>query len=220
LCDELRKLNMEVVSPCTLDYISIEPTLQEQIIVAQLSDKGVQIIKEMLKQKVDKYKCFHQDINCILWFEDRLVVPKDPELRKKILDEAHLSKFSIHPGSNKMYHDLRSLYWWTRLKREIAKYIFECDTCQRIKASHLKVAGTLQPLHIPSWKWEDISMDFIVGLPNTSRHHDSICVILDRLTKTAHFLPVHTTHRTEKYTYIYIDQIVCLHGIPGPSYQI
>jgi hypothetical protein len=91
-----------------------------------------------------------------------LVVPKDPELRKKILDEAHLSKFSMHPGSNKMYHDLRSLYWWTRMKREITKYISECDTCQRIKASHLKVADPLQPLPIPSWKWEDICMDFIV----------------------------------------------------------
>jgi hypothetical protein len=150
LCDELRKLNMEVVSPGTLDYILVEPTLQEQIIMAQLSDKGVQIIKEMLNQKVDKYKCFRQDSKGILWFEDRLVVPKNPELRKKILDEAHLSKFSMHRGSNKMYHDLRSLYWWTRMKREIAKYIPECDTCQRIKASHLKVAGTLQPLPITS----------------------------------------------------------------------
>jgi hypothetical protein len=143
-----------------------------------------------------------------------LVVPKNSELRKKILDEAHLSKFSMHPGSNKMYHDLISLYWWTRMKREIAKYIFECDTCQRVKASHLKVAGTLRPLPIPSWKWEDICMDFIVGLPNTSRHHDSIWVIVDRLTKTAHFLSVHTTHKTEKYAEIYVDQIVRLHGIP------
>jgi hypothetical protein len=142
-----------------------------------------------------------------------LVVPKNPELRKKILDEAHLSKFSMHPDSNKMYHDLRSLYWWTRMKREIAKYISKCDTCQRVKASHLKIAGTLQPLPIPSWKWEEICMDFIVGLPNTSRHHDSIWVIVDRLTKTAHFLLVHTTHKTEKYAEIYVDQIVCLHGI-------
>jgi hypothetical protein len=77
------------------------------------------------------------------WFEDLLVVPKNPELRMKILDEAHLSKFCMHLGSNKMYHDLTSLYWWTRMKREIAKYVSECDTCQRIKASHLKVASTL-----------------------------------------------------------------------------
>jgi hypothetical protein len=165
-----------------------------------MSDKGVQVIKEMLEQKVDKYKCFRQNSKGVLWFEDRLVVPKNPELRKKVLDEAHLSKFSMHPDSNKMYHDLRSLYWWTRMKREIAKYVSE--------------AGTLQPLPIPSWKWEDLSMDFIVGLPNTSRHHDSIWVIVDRLTKTAHFLPVHTTHRAEKYVEIYVDQIVRLHGIP------
>jgi hypothetical protein len=78
LCDELRKLNMEVVSPCTLDYISVEPTLQEQIIMAQIGDKSVQVIKEMLNQKVDKYKCFRQDSKGILWFEDRLVVPKNP----------------------------------------------------------------------------------------------------------------------------------------------
>jgi uncharacterized membrane protein YheB (UPF0754 family) len=133
LCDELCKLNLEVVSSGDLNYISVEPTLQEQIVRAQIEDKGVQVIKVMIKQKAEKYKCFRQDSKGILWFGARLVVPKDPELRKKILDEAHLSKFSMHPGSNKMYHDLRSLYWWTRMKREIAKYISECDTCQRIK---------------------------------------------------------------------------------------
>jgi hypothetical protein len=214
LCDELCKLNLEVVSSGDLNYISVEPTLQEKIVRAQIEDKGVQVIKEMIEQKAEKYKCFRQDSKGILWFGDRLVVPKDPELRKKIFDEAHLSKFSMHPGSNKMYHDLRSLYWWTRMKREIAKYISECDTCQRIKSSHLKTAGPLQPLAIPSWKWEDICMDFIVGLPNTSRHHDSVWVVVDRLTKSTHFLPVHTTHKTEKYAEIYIDQIVRLHGIP------
>jgi hypothetical protein len=107
----------------------MEPMLHEQIVMAQIGDKGVQVIKEMLEQKVDKYKCFRQDNKGVLWFGDRLVVPKNLELRKKILDEAHHSKFSMHAGSNKMYHDLRSLYWWTRMKREFAKYILECDTC-------------------------------------------------------------------------------------------
>jgi hypothetical protein len=100
------------------------------------------------------------------------------------------------------------------MKREIAKYVSECDICQRVKASHLKTAGILQPLPIPSWKWEDISMDFIVGLPNTSLRHDSIWVIVDRLTKTAHFLPVHTKYNVKKYAEIYLDQIVRLHRIP------
>jgi hypothetical protein len=89
----------------------------------------VQIIKENFIQKVEKYKCFRQDTKEILWFKDRLVVPKNGDLRKKILDEAHLSKFSMHPGSTKMYHDLKPLYWWTRMKREIAKYVSECDMC-------------------------------------------------------------------------------------------
>jgi hypothetical protein len=100
------------------------------------------------------------------------------------------------------------------MKREFAKYVLECDICQRVKASHLKTVGILQPLPIPSWKWEDISMDFIVGLPNTSLRHDYISVIVDRLIKTAHFLPVHTTYNVKKYAEIYLDQIVRLHGIP------
>jgi hypothetical protein len=113
-----------------------------------------------------------------------------------------------------MYQNLRQNFWWTRMKREIAKYVSECDTCQRVKASHLKVSGTLQPLPIPSWKWEDISMDFIVGLPNTSQKHDSIWVIIDRLTKVAHFLLVHTTYTAKKYAEVYLDQIIRLHGVP------
>ena len=91
--------------------------------------------------------------------------------------------------------------------------MLQSDTYQRVKASYLKSAGTLQPLPIPSWKWEDISMDFIVGLPNTSQHHDSIWVIVDRLTKTAHFILVHTEYRANKYAEIYIDRIVCLHMV-------
>ena len=80
------------------------------------------------------------------------------------------------------------------MKREIARYVSECDTCQRVKARHFKPAGMLQPLDIPSWKWEDISMDFIVGLPPTSKGYDSIWVIVDRLTKSTHFLPVRTRY--------------------------
>ena len=95
------------------------------------------------------------------------MVPKDFELRKQILNEAHTSRLSIHPSSNKMYQDLKQQFWWTRMKREIAKYVSECDIYRRVKASHLRPAGTLQPLSIPEWKWEDISMDFIVGLPRT-----------------------------------------------------
>jgi hypothetical protein len=214
LCDELSKMKIEVIPSGALSHIFVQPALQDQIIMAQLSDKEVQIIKEILHQKTEKYKCFRQDGKGILWFESRLVVPKNKDIKKKILDEAYLSKFSMHPGSTKMYHDLKPLYWWTRMKREIAQYVSGCDTCQRIKASHLKSAGALQLLSIPSWKWDDISMYFIVGLSNTSHHHDSIWVIKDRLTKVAHFLLVHTTDKAQKYAKLYIDRIMCLHGLP------
>jgi hypothetical protein len=113
-----------------------------------------------------------------VWFEQRLVVPVDPELRKEIFDEAHLSKFSIHPRSTKMYQDLRKNFWWSNMKVDIAKYVAECDTCHRVKASHLKSADVLQPLTTPLWKWDDISMDFIVGLLLTARKKDFILVML------------------------------------------
>jgi hypothetical protein len=196
-----------------LNHIAVEPTLQDSIIRAQLHDEGVKIIKQQLAQEEEKYKCFQVDHNGILWFNGRIVVPKDHQLCKQILDEAHLSKFSMHPGSTKMYQVLRQNFWWTRMKREIARYVSDCDICQRVKANHLKTAGVLQPLPIPSWKWEDIIMDFIIGLPNTSQRHDSIWVIVDRLTKTAHFLPVHTNYNAKKYAEIDLDQIVRLHGV-------
>ena len=100
------------------------------------------------------------------------------------------------------------------MKREIAKYVSECDTCRRVKASHLKPAGMLQPLSIPPGKWEDVSMDFIVGLPNTSKGFDSIWVIVDRFTKIAHFLPVKTSYTARQYAQLYLDYIVSLHEIP------
>jgi hypothetical protein len=128
----------------------------------------------------------------VLWFDDCLVVPKDRELKNKLMDEAHLSKLSIHPRSSKMYQELRPHYWWTNIKKEIAAYGARSDTCCRVKAIHMKHASLLQPLSIPSWKWDDISMDFILGLPTTQKGHDSIWAIVDRLTKSAHFIPVKT----------------------------
>jgi hypothetical protein len=214
LCWEMRELNLGIIPQGSLNHITVEATIKDSIVMAQQHDKGVNIIKQMLAQGEEKYKCSRVDHQGILWFNEHIVVPKDHQLRKQILDEAHLSKFSMHPGSTKMYQDLRQNFWWTRMKREIAKYISEYDICQRVKSSHLKTAGILQPLPIPSWKWEDIRMDFIVGLPDTSQKHNSIWVIVDRLAKTVHFLPVHTTYNAKKYVEINLDQIVRLHGVP------
>jgi hypothetical protein len=149
--------------------VTLTPVLRGEIIAAQSSDEGVAHIKRRLTEGDPMVNYFCVDEVGTLWFKDHLVVPKNHGLHKKIFDEAHTSKYSIHPGSTKIYHDLKAQFWWTRMKHETACYVAECDTCQRVKADHMRPAGLLQPLSIPTWKWEDISMDFIVGLPLTGR---------------------------------------------------
>ena len=100
------------------------------------------------------------------------------------------------------------------MKQDITKYIMECDTCGRVKADHMRTLGFMQALPIPIWKWEDISMDFVVGLPRTSRGYYSIWVIVDRFTKSAHFLSVDTRDSAKKYAKLHFDRIVTLHGVP------
>ena len=106
------------------------------------------------------------------------------------MKEAHETPYSIYPGSTKMYMDLKKTFWWNNMKREISNYVAECHVCRQVKAEHQNPVGLLQPLPIPLWKWEEISMDFITGLPKTRKNKDSIWVIVDRLTKSAHFLAV------------------------------
>jgi hypothetical protein len=113
-----------------------------------------------------------------------------------------------------MYLDLKEKYWWYGLKRDVAEHVALCDICQRVKAEHQKPAGLLQPMKIPEWKWEEVGMDFIIGLPRTQRGYDSIWVIVDRLTKAAHFLLVKTTYTGAKLAELYMERIVCLHGVP------
>ena len=113
-----------------------------------------------------------------------------------------------------MYQDLSSKFLWTQMKREVAQYGAECDICNKVKVDHLRSTGPLQPLSMPSWKWEDISLDFIVGLPTTTARHDSIWVIVDRLTKTAHFIAVNTHYTAKRYAELFFERVVSLHGVP------
>ena len=100
------------------------------------------------------------------------------------------------------------------MKIEIARYVAKCDTCQRVKVMHVKTAGPLQSLYVPTWKWDNISMDFIIGFPRTSEGYDSIWVIVDWLTKIAHFLPVKTYYLVLTYAQLYVARILSLHGVP------
>ena len=148
------------------------------------------------------------------YFMNRIWTPKFGGLRDLILEEAHKSRYSVHPGSDKMYLDLKRLYWWPNMKAEIATYVAKCLTCAKVKVEYQKPSGLLQQPEIPEWKWERITMDFITKLPKTTNGYDSIWVIVDRLTKSAHFLPIKETDKMEKLTRTYLKEIVRLHGVP------
>jgi hypothetical protein len=204
----------QVLPDLSLFNITLTPIVRGEIIAAQKRDKGMRLIKRRIREGDPKVACFHEDVEGTLWFKERLVVPRREALKRKILDEAHTLRYSIHPGSTKMYHHLKQQFWWIRMKCETAHYVLECDTCQKVNAAYMKPRGLLQPFSILDWKWDDISIDFIVGLPLTAHKFYSIWVIIDRLTKSVHFIPINTTYKVLKYAEIYITRVLCLHGVP------
>nr|GFA58228.1 retrotransposon protein, putative, Ty3-gypsy subclass [Tanacetum cinerariifolium]GFA59881.1 retrotransposon protein, putative, Ty3-gypsy subclass [Tanacetum cinerariifolium] len=137
-------------------------------------------------ENLDKQVEFHLDNDNVLWQDTRLVVPNDASLREALLTEAHSSPFSVHPGSTK-----------------------------NVKIEHQWASGLLQPLDIPVWKWDEISMDFVTGLPQTQRRHDAIWVVVDRLTKSVHFLPIRKDNSVSRLAEIFQQEIVRLHGTPS-----
>ncbi|WMV07831.1 hypothetical protein MTR67_001216 [Solanum verrucosum] len=139
-----------------------------------------------------RVEVFSQGGDGVLHYQGRLCVPKVDELRQKILPEAHNSRYSIHPGATKMYRDLREVYWWNGMKRDIADFVAKFPNCQQVKVEHQRPGG----------------------LPCTRRQHDSIWVIVDRVTKSYRFLAVKTIDSAEDYAKLYINKIVRLHGVP------
>jgi hypothetical protein len=132
-----------VLPDLSLFNITLMPTLRDEIKAAQKNDEDMGHIKRRLQERDPKVACFREDAEGTLWFKEMLVVPKKEALKKKILDEAYMSRYSIHPGSTKMYHDLRQQFWWTRMKREAAHCVSECDTCRKVKANYMKHGGLL-----------------------------------------------------------------------------
>ncbi|GJR03603.1 putative reverse transcriptase domain-containing protein [Tanacetum coccineum] len=152
-----------------------------------------------------------------LYFMDRIWVPLVGGVRTIIMDEAHKTKYSVHPGADKMYHDLRDMYWWPGMMRDIATYVSKCLTCSKVKVEHQRPSGLLQQLEIPEWKWDKITMDFITKLPKTKSGHDMIWVIVDRLTKLAHFLAMREDYNTKRLAKLYIDMSPILWAEIGES---
>ncbi|GJU85486.1 putative reverse transcriptase domain-containing protein [Tanacetum coccineum] len=160
--------------------------------------------KEKLEPRADGTMCLN----------NRSWLPRYGDLRTLIMHESHKSKYSVHPGSDKMYQDMKQLYWWPNMKADIATYVSKCLTCLRVKAEHQKPSGLLVQPAIPQWKWENITMDFVTKLPRTQSGNDTIWVIVDRLTKSAHFLPMRETDPMDKLARLYLKEVVTRHGIP------
>ncbi|GJY50395.1 reverse transcriptase domain-containing protein, partial [Tanacetum coccineum] len=192
--------------------ITIHSGLKTKILEAQSeASKDLKAPTEWLRG-LERH--FEQRDDGEIYFFDRIWIPSIGDVRKLIMDEAHTSRYSVHPGADKMYYDLRDLYWWPGMKRDIAEYVSRCLTCSKIKAEHQKPSGLLQQPEIPEWKWEKLAMDFITKLPKSSSGYDTIWVIVDRLTKSAHFLPIREDYKTEKLAKIYVNEIVARHGVP------
>eukprot|EP00253_Pinus_taeda_P007149 PITA_07149 len=142
----------------------------------------------------------------MLCFNKKLYVPDSNDLRRLILDEFHISHYTGHPRYQKMVMALKKEYYWTRMKKQVVEYLAWCLECQQIKVEHQHPAGLLQPLPIPEWKWETISMDFITGFPRTKKGNDSIMVVVDKLSKAAHFIPVQSTYKKLNFSTAYHPQ--------------
>ncbi|GKD49569.1 putative reverse transcriptase domain-containing protein [Tanacetum coccineum] len=167
----------------------------------QSSIKG---LDEMIKCRSDR----------VLYYLDRIWFPLKGDVRTLIMDEAYNSNYSIHPEADKMYYDLRDRYWWPGMKKDIAVYVSRCLTCLKVKAEHQRPSGLLQQPEILEWKWERIEIDFFTKLPRTSSGQDTIWVIVDRLTKSAYFLPMHEDCKIDRLARLYLNEIVARHGVP------
>ncbi|XP_021979639.1 uncharacterized protein LOC110875744 [Helianthus annuus] len=180
-------------------------------VVADALSRKDKINKERM---VGKQELLVKGEDGILRLHNRIWIPIVGGLRDMVMEEAHRSKYTMHPGSTKMYKNIRDEYWWPGMKQSINEYVEKCMTCSQVKTEHQKPAGCLFQPEIPEWKWEMITVDFITKLPRTKNGHDTIWVIVDRLTKSAHFLPIREDYKMDKLARIYVKEIVTRHGVP------
>jgi hypothetical protein len=164
-----------------------------------------------MQQKVEDYEL---GIDGLLLYKNIVYVPNYHEFRSMIFKEMHNVPYARHPGYQKIILVVKTQYYWPCMKREIVEYIAKCLECQRVKDEHRHPTGLLQPFPIPKWKWEVVKMDFITKFPRTSKQHDAIMVVVDKLTKVAHLIPMKVTHKETNVADIYMWEVACLHGIP------
>ena len=147
------------------DQLEAQIVLKQMIIDAQKNDEELQKKLQMVRDG-DETEFSVKEAGS-LYFHNRLCVPDDKELKKKLLFEAHNTIFTMHPRGNKMYQNMKQYYWWRGMKMDISEYVSKCLTCQQVKAEHQVPSSLLNPLPIPQWKWDNITMDFVSGFPHT-----------------------------------------------------
>ena len=203
----LARLGVQFVGS-TKGGVVVHHSFESSFVVDVKSKQHIDLILMELKESVlnKSIEAFFQGGDLVLRYHGRLCVPDVAGFREQILEKAHGSQYSIHLGATKMYRDLREVYWWNGMKKDIASFVAKCRNCQQVKVEHQRPGGSLQDIPIPTWKWEEVNMDFVVGLPRTRRQHDSIWVIVDRMTKSAHFIPVKVSLLAEDYANLYIGR--------------
>ncbi|CAI7901147.1 unnamed protein product, partial [Closterium sp. NIES-54] len=144
----------------------------------------------------------------------KIWVPNYPPLWQLLLEEFHDVLYAGHFGSNKTLAGIAKVYYWPHMANDVHKFVTSCDTCQRMKSSKQKKAGLLQPLPVPEQPWQVVSLDFITGLPPTNAGHDTILVVINKFSKMGHFIPTHTTARTDETAQLFLKYIISQHGIP------
>ncbi|GJU80071.1 putative reverse transcriptase domain-containing protein [Tanacetum coccineum] len=172
--------------------------------LVETSRESENAMKEKLEPHADGTLCL-RNISWLSCYGD---------LRTFIMHESYKSKYFVHPSSNKMYQDMKQLYWWPNMKANIATYVSKCLTCLKVKAKHQKPSGLLVQPEISQWNWDNITMDIITKIPRTSSSYDTIWVMVDRLTKSAHFLLMGKNDFIDKLARLYLKEVVTRHGIP------
>nr|GEW86361.1 putative reverse transcriptase domain-containing protein [Tanacetum cinerariifolium] len=201
---------------CDAPILALPEGADDFVVYCDVSNQGFKCVL-MHRNKVIAYASrqlkIHEKNYTTRDLELGAVVLVYGNLRTLIMNEAHAMRYSVHPGADKMYYDLLGLYWWPKMKKDIAMYVSKCLTYSKVKAEHQNPSGLLQQPETPKWKWKNITMDIINKLPRTRSGHDSIWVIVDRLIKSAHFLAVREDYKTEKLARLYINKIIARHGV-------
>nr|GEY63394.1 putative reverse transcriptase domain-containing protein [Tanacetum cinerariifolium] len=177
-------------------------------------DVGGMLIENAKNPKAIRTEKLEPNADGTLCLNSRSWLPCYGDLRTVIIHESHKSKYSIQPGSKKMYQDIKKLCWCPNMKANIATYVSKYLTCAKVKAEHQRPSGLLVQPKIPEWKWDNITMDFVTKLPKSSQGYDTIWVIVDRLIKSAIFMPMRKIDPLDKLARMYLKEVVTKHGIP------